>query len=74
MLRPLDLDLAVEPSAVPALCGDLTALGVTANAAALLRSRVTRIDSGWGPLDIFVGAVPTSRPVAVQGARVEVAT
>ncbi len=72
-LRPLDLDLAVEPSAVPALCEALTALGVSADPAALLRARVARIDSGWGPLDVFVGAVPTSRPVAVQGVRLEVA-
>ncbi len=70
--RPLDLDVCVRPDAVAGLVSALEGLGATATGVLLLRSLDVRVDTPWGPLDVFVADVPASSSVAVQGIAVDV--
>ena len=72
LLRPHDLDLVVEPTAVEALVSSLAELQVPARVAPVLRCRDVRFETAWGPLDVFVDARPTARPVLVEGVPVAV--
>ena len=71
-LRPRDLDLVVEPTAVEALVSSLAELQVPARVAPVLRCRDVRFETAWGPLDVFVDARPAARPVLVEGVPVAV--
>ena len=52
--RPRDLDVLVAEPDVPGLVDALRTLGVDAEARRLLRSRCSRLDTSYGPLDVFV--------------------
>lgn len=71
--RPRDLDIVVDEPDLPELVSALGALGVPASVALLARARQCRLDSFWGPLDVFVEAPPTSHPVRLAGLTVMVA-
>jgi NADPH-dependent ferric siderophore reductase len=68
--RPRDLDVVVDPASVPALVDALESLAVPVHLTTLLRCRDVRIDTPWGPLDVFVGPRPTSSTVLVEGVQV----
>lgn len=70
---PADLDVAVGDDGLPGLSAALDALGSPAPAAELARGRCLRVRTAWGPLDVFVGAVPESTAVVVDGVAVRVA-
>ena len=73
--RPLDLDVTVVPGDLAALDRALARLGVEAHESALLRLRDVRVDTSWGPIDIFVRpAPPPSRTVALHGTLLRVVT
>lgn len=70
--RSRDLDVVVEPASVPGLVAALADLGVAARAAAVLRCRNVRFNTGWGALDGFFADRPASSPVLVGCALVAV--
>ncbi|WP_143447699.1 hypothetical protein [Kineosporia sp. R_H_3] len=53
---PRDLDVAVRPDDVEALAGALGRVGAALDPARARRLRVVRVDTSYGPLDVFVGA------------------
>ena len=64
--------MVVDAGAVAGLVAALAELGVTACAASLLRCRTLRLDTAWGPLDVFVADRPPSSRVDVGGVPVAV--
>ena len=60
---PGDLDIVLDASDLPLLTSALGALGVTVDAKILVHSSPTRVDTSWGPLDVFVGDPPPAHPV-----------
>lgn len=71
--RPRDLDIVVTPASATALVTQLNGLGVPARVASLLRCRHVHLDTGWGPLDVFVDKdFPVFGPVFVDGVSVSV--
>lgn len=70
---PRDLDVAVHPAAVDRLVAALRSLEVPTTAARLLRCGCSRVPTAYGPLDVFVGGTPSSAPVVVAGAVLQVA-
>lgn len=71
--NPHDLDVVVADADVPGLVAGLRALGASATDAALRRCRDIRVETAWGPLDVFVAARPASGPVRVHGVDLAVA-
>lgn len=71
---PRDLDVVVEESDLSGLVSALGRLGVWTTVASLLRSRQVRLDTSWGPLDVFVGLAPAHRPVQLGSLSVAVST
>jgi hypothetical protein len=63
---PRDLDVVVEDADVTGLVAALRSLGASATAAVLRRCRDVRIDTAWGPLDVFVAPRPTTGTVRVH--------
>lgn len=53
---PRDLDVAVRPDDVEALAAALAGVGAVLDPARACRLRVLRVDTSYGPLDVFVGA------------------
>lgn len=72
-VRPADLDVVVEPVDVAAFGAAVRALGGSVSDARLLRCRDVHVDTAWGPLDVFVSACPSDRPVRVGEQHVRVA-
>lgn len=70
---PADLDLAVADADLPALVAALARLGSPVGLRSLERCRCVRVATAWGPLDVFVGDVPTWREVRMDGVAVRVA-
>ena len=70
---PRDLDLAVAEADLPALVDALAHLGVEVSAERLRRSGVVALRTAWGPVDVFVGAVPPAVPLTVDGCTLAVA-
>ena len=66
-VEPADLDVAVADDDLDALVGALAQVGVPASGVALRRARVVSLSTAWGPLDVFVGAVPPCTAVEVDG-------
>ena len=71
---PADLDVRVERAAVGALVDALRALGADTTSARLLRSGCSRVDTSYGPLDVFVGPRPPCAPVPAGGRVLRVVT
>ena len=72
--RPADLDVVVAPAGTGRLVGALRVIGVDTTAARLLRSGCSRLETSYGPLDVFVGAVPAAQTARVDGVAVRFAT
>lgn len=70
---PRDLDVVVAQDDVDRLVESLRGLGSRVTARALLRGRDVRVDTGYGPLDVFVADLPAAKPVLVDGERLAVA-
>lgn len=70
---PRDLDVVVAEHAVDRLVESLRGLGSRVTARALLRGRNVRVDTTYGPLDVFVAVPPAAAPVPVDGERLMVA-
>jgi hypothetical protein len=70
---PADLDVVVPDAAVPSLVSALEALGCTTTRRRLVVGRCVRVDTAWGPLDVFVGDLPPSREIPVGGIGIQVA-
>ena len=60
---PGDLDVVVAASDLPLLASALGAVGAPVVAARLGRGSPTRVDTSWGPLDVFVAEPPPARDV-----------
>lgn len=60
---PRDLDVVVDRPDLPLLVGALAALGVRTSAARFSRAAHSRVDTSWGPLDVFVDGPPALRGV-----------
>ena len=69
---PRDLDVAVDRPDLPLLVGALAALGVRSSAARFARAAQCRVDTSWGPLDVFVGGPPASHGVPFRLSRGQV--
>ncbi len=71
---PAHLDIRVERGAVGALVQALRALGADTTGARLMRSGCSRVDTTYGPLDVFVGPRPPCVPASAGGRVLQVAT
>ena len=69
---PADLDVVVPDAGVPALVAALAALGCTTTERQLVVGRCVRVDTAWGPLDVFVGDVPPSHWIPADGIYLQV--
>lgn len=67
---PRDLDVVVEERDLPGLVSALGRLGVWTTVASLLRSRQVRLDTSWGPLDVFVSLAPAHQQVQLESVSV----
>ena len=72
--RPADLDVVVAPEGTIRLVDALRVLGVDSTSARLLRSGCSRLETSYGPLDVFVGALPAAETLGLDGVAVRVAT
>lgn len=70
---PHDLDVVVADCDVTGLVAALRLLGATATDEALRRCRDVRVDTAWGPLDVFVARRPVALTVRVDGVDLAVA-
>lgn len=71
--RPRDLDIVVDEADLRELVCVLGEIGILAGVASLARTRQRRLDSFWGPLDVFVEPPPPSWPWGVAGSALMVA-
>jgi hypothetical protein len=71
--EPRDLDIVVSEAELAALVGALARIGVAGTARGFARARDVALSTAWGPLDLFVGALPPWVPVDVDGTLVRVA-
>ena len=60
---PGDLDVVVDATDLPLLAGALGAIGAPVEATRLGRGSPTRVDTSWGPVDVFVAEPPSCREV-----------
>lgn len=70
--EPRDLDVVVDAVDVDPLVAALRRLGLHVPALRLLRCRDVHLSTGWGPLDVFVGAPPDAFEVRADGVRLSV--
>lgn len=70
---PSDLDVVVATHAVDRLVEALRGLGSRVTARELVRGRTVRVDTGYGPLDVFVAVASAATVVLVDGEHLAVA-